>query len=90
MIQQQEFNCNYLLGTGKIRHILKPKIGIDTAFKTLGKIKSVDAKVMIIENTLHISELTVSSIYKEIKNELIEEIPEWSFDLNGKILIEDI
>jgi hypothetical protein len=45
---------------------------------------------VIIENTLHISELTVSeSIYKEIKNEveLIEEIPEWSFDLNGKILI---
>jgi hypothetical protein len=37
-----------------------------------------------------ICELTVSeSIYKEIKNEveLIEEIPEWSFDLNGKILI---
>jgi hypothetical protein len=66
------------------------KSAIDTAFKTLGKIKSVDAKVMIIENTLHISELTVSeSIYKEIKNEveLIEEIPEWSFDLNGKILI---
>lgn len=66
------------------------KSAIDTAFKTLGKIKSADAKVVIIENTLHISELIVSeSIYNEIKNEieLIEEIPEWSFDLNGKILI---
>ena len=60
------------------------------SFKTLGKIKSADTKVIIIENTLHISELIVSeSIYKEINNEieLIEEIPEWSFDSNGKILM---
>ena len=79
------------LERGKIpAHFKTEKSTIDTAFKTLGKIKSADTKVIIIENTLHISELIVSeSIYKEINNEieLIEEIPEWSFDSNGKILM---
>ncbi|MFA9423214.1 MAG: lactate racemase domain-containing protein [Sedimentibacter sp.] len=79
------------LERGKVPpHFKTEKQAIDTAFKTLGKIKPKQAKVMIIENTLHINELIVSeSIYKEIKNNvvLIEEIAEWSFDLNGKISI---
>ncbi|MGB4437688.1 MAG: lactate racemase domain-containing protein [Sedimentibacter sp.] len=79
------------LERGKVPpHFKTEKSAIDTAFKTLGKIKSAEAKVMIIENTLHINELLVSeSIYKEIKNKvnLIKEIPAWSFDLSEKILL---
>lgn len=77
------------LERGKVPpHFETEKAAIDTAFKTLGKIKPEDAKVMIIENTLHLTELIVSeSIYKEIKDEvsLIEEIIEWSYDSNGKL-----
>lgn len=77
------------LERGKVPpHFDTEKSAIDVAFKTLGKIKSEDSRVMIIENTLHLTELIVSeSIYKEIKNEvtLIEEITEWSFDSNGKL-----
>lgn len=79
------------LERGKVPpHFKTEKSAIDTAFKTLGKINTADAKVIIIENTLHINELIVSeSIYKEIQNKvnLIKEIPEWSFDLSGKILM---
>ena len=77
------------LERGKVPpHFKTEKIAIDTAFKTLGKIKPKEANVMIIENTLHINEVIVSErIYEEIKNkvELIEEINSWSFDANGKI-----
>ncbi len=77
------------LERGKVPpHFKTEKQAINTAFKTLGKIKAKEANVMIIENTLHINELIVSeSIYKEIKNDvnLIEEIAEWSFDQNEKI-----
>lgn len=77
------------LERGKVPpHFETEKTAIDTAFKTLGKIKSEDANVMIVENTLNLTELLVSeSIYKEIKNEvsLVEEILEWSYDSNGKL-----
>ncbi len=77
------------LERGKVPpHFETERTAIDTAFKTLGKIKSEDAKVMIIENTLHISEILVSeSIYKDIKNEvlLVEEVPQWMYDSNGRL-----
>lgn len=77
------------LERGKVPpHFKTEKSAIDTAFHTLGKIKSQEAKVMIIDNTLNINELLVSEkIYNEIKNEvyLIEELPMWLFDISGKI-----
>ena len=58
------------------------------AFKTLGKTKPEEAKVIVCENTLHISTLLVSeAVYEEIKDEvdLIEEDVPWTFDENGDI-----
>ncbi|MGD9567689.1 MAG: lactate racemase domain-containing protein [Sedimentibacter sp.] len=77
------------LERGKIPpHFHTEKAAIDVAFKTLGKIKPKQARVMIIENTLHLKDMLVSeSIYNEIKDNvnLIEEVPLWKFDENGKI-----
>ena len=58
------------------------------AFKTLGKTKPEEAKVIVCENTLHISTLLVSeAVYNEIKDsvDLLEEDVKWTFDENGEM-----
>lgn len=61
---------------------------VGVAFKTLGKTKPEEAKVIVCENTLHIKTLLVSqAVYEEIKDrvDLLEEDVPWSFDSNGDI-----
>ncbi|MCD8037030.1 MAG: DUF362 domain-containing protein [Clostridiales bacterium] len=62
---------------------------VGCALKTLGKTKPEKARVIICENTLHISKLIVSeAIYNEIKDkvELLEEDVKWEYDENGDLL----
>lgn len=61
---------------------------VGAAFKTLGKTKPEEAKVIVCENTLHIKTLLVSqAVYDEIKDnvDLLEEDVPWVFDENGDI-----
>lgn len=80
------------LERGKIPpHFATEKETIAVAFKTLGKVKPQEAKVIICENTLHISTLLVSeTVYNEIKDkvDLIDENVQWTFDENEDITMK--
>ncbi|GFI61159.1 hypothetical protein IMSAG049_00316 [Clostridiales bacterium] len=61
---------------------------VGVAFKTLGKTKPEESRVIVCENTLHISTLLVSEVvYNEIKDsvDLLEADVPWKFDENGDI-----
>lgn len=77
------------LERGKVPpHFATEKETVAVAFKTLGKVKPEEAKVIVCENTLHISTLLVSeAVYDEIKDkvDLIDENVQWTFDENGDI-----
>lgn len=77
------------LERGKVpSHFATEKETVDVAFKTLGKVKPEEAKVIVCENTLHISTLLVSeAVYNEIKGkvDLVDENVQWTFDDNGDI-----
>lgn len=77
------------LERGKVPpHFATERETVAVAFKTLGKVKPEEAKVIVCENTLHISTLLVSeAVYEEIKDkiDLIEEDVQWTFDCNEDI-----
>ncbi|MEA4971608.1 hypothetical protein SDC9_68775 [bioreactor metagenome] len=77
------------LERGKVpSHFATEKETVAVAFKTLGKVKPEEAKVIVCENTLHISTLLVSeAVYNEIKGkvDLVDENVQWTFDNNGDI-----
>ena len=77
------------LERGKVpAHFATEEETIGVAFKTLGKTKPEESKVIVCENTLHIRNLLVSeAVYNEIKDkvDLLEEDVPWTFDKNGDI-----
>ena len=77
------------LERGKVpAHFATEEETIGVAFKTLGKTKPEESKVIVCENTLHIRNLLVSeAVYNEIKDkvDLLEEDVPWTFDENGDI-----
>ncbi len=77
------------LERGKVPpHFATEEETVGVAFKTLGKTKPEEARVIVCENTLHINTLLVSeAVYNEIKDkvDLIEEDVPWTFDENGDI-----
>lgn len=77
------------LERGKVPpHFATEEETVGVAFKTLGKTSPESAKVIVCENTLHISTLLVSeAVYDEIKDrvDLLEEDVPWTFDENGDI-----
>lgn len=79
------------LERGKVPvHFDTEKEAVDVAFRTIGSIEPTQARVMIIENTLHLGTVLVSeSIYNEIKDkvELVEEDVKIDFDDCGLLTI---
>ena len=80
------------LERGKVPpHFATEKETIAVALKTLGKVKPEEARVIVCENTLHISKLLVSeAVYNEIKDkvELLEEDVQWTFDDKEDLTME--
>ena len=80
------------LERGKVPpHFATEKETIAVALKTLGKVKPEEARVIVCENTLHISKLLVSeAVYNEIKDkvELLEEDVRWTFDDKEDLTME--
>ncbi|MCI8342333.1 MAG: DUF2088 domain-containing protein [Firmicutes bacterium] len=78
------------LERGKVPvHFGSEKESIDVAFRTLGMKNSENARVVIIDNTLHIETLLVSkAIYEEIKNdvELVESDVSIGFNDNLELI----
>ena len=79
------------LERGKVPvHFDTEKEAVDVAFRTIGSVDAAKARVMIIENTLHLGTVLVSeSIYNDIKGEvdLIEENVQISFDKDGLLTV---
>ncbi|MGL4791491.1 MAG: lactate racemase domain-containing protein [Anaerotignaceae bacterium] len=79
------------LERGKVPvHFNTEKESIDVAFRTCGGVETEKARVMIIENTLHLGTVLVSeAIYTEIKDnvELVDENVNIVFNSEGVLLL---
>ena len=77
------------LERGKVPvHLATEQEAIDVAFGTLGAVEAEKARVMVIENTLHIGTLLVSeAVYEEIKDQvdLVEGGFSFAFDEAGRL-----
>ncbi len=77
------------LERGKVPpHFATEQETVGAAFRTLGRIKPEQARVIVCENTLHISKLLVSeAVYNEIKDkvDLLEEDVKWTYNENGEL-----
>ena len=77
------------LERGKVPvHLKTEEEAIAVAFRTLGNVEAAKAKVMVIENTLHIGTVLVSeALYEEIKDQvdLVEGGLEMTFDAEGRL-----
>ena len=77
------------LERGKVPvHLKTEEEAIAVAFRTLGNVEAAKAKVMVIENTLHIGTVLVSeALYEEIKDQvdLVEGGLEMAFDAEGRL-----
>ena len=77
------------LERGKVPpHFATEEETVGAAFRTLGRIKSEEARVIVCENTLHINKLLVSeAVYNEIKDkvDLLDEDVKWTYNDNSEL-----
>jgi len=77
------------LERGKVPpHFATEEETVGAAFRTLGRIKPEEARVIVCENTLHINKLLVSeAVYNEIKDkvDLLDEDVKWTYNDNSEL-----